>query len=276
MKNILFPTDFSSNATNAIYYGLQMFHDEPSRFFLFNSFYIPYATSDVPAHMSDVVAENAEKSFDDLLERIHSDFKGKDLSLETEFRVGEVAMTARSIAKRHKVDLIVMGTQGASGLEEVLIGTHTSMVIEHGVCPVLAIPEKSRFAPPKKILFAIDPENLELLDEAVLQPMVDMASKYKSQILLLYVAADDNENMERKVLGSLSDRLKGVEHAFHSIDDKKVPHGIEEFIKDNKVDMLAMVTIKLGLWDSIFHRSVTKKMAMHTTIPLLAMHAEKL
>ncbi|WP_297815056.1 universal stress protein [Segetibacter sp.] len=45
---------------------------------------------------------------------------------------------------------------------------------------------------------------------------------------------------------------------------------IERYIKDNGIDMMIMTTHKRSLWKSIFNTSMTKEMAYHTNIPLLA------
>lgn len=54
--------------------------------------------------------------------------------------------------KEQKIDLVVMGTKGASGVTEILIGSNTADVIEKCHCPVLAIPAESDFKTPTKVV----------------------------------------------------------------------------------------------------------------------------
>jgi len=272
MKHILFPTDFSDNAQNAIYFGLSLYGDKPCKITLLNTFYIPYTDSDIPVSMNDVTSENAEKLFNQLLEQIKNDFPNNTFDIETDFRVGEIADTASSIIKRKKIDVIVMGTQGANDFVEKVIGSRTSTMIKKVECPVLAIPKRSRFQNPGKIVLAVD--NGKELSEVVLKPLIEIAEKFNSKVLLLHVTDDDEKN---KPLNKekVSQYFKNVEHSYHTIYSENIPDGIEKFVKEQNASMLAMITYKLNLFKRIFHKSITKKMTLHTEIPLLALHIKK-
>ena len=55
-----------------------------------------------------------------------------------------------------QIDLIVMGTQGATGAKEIFLGTQTVFTIKKMKCPVLAVPAKFSYENPKEILFPTD------------------------------------------------------------------------------------------------------------------------
>ncbi len=271
MRNILLPTDFSQNAKNAIVYALSLYGHTSVHYVLFNSFYIPYSSPDVAVSMGDFTAENAEKAFNQLLDELASIFPGVVFDLETEFRVGDVAETASSMVKRKKIDLIVMGTQGASGLQEVLIGSHTSSVIRKVDCPVLAIPQNSRFTPIKTILLAINLADEKTITQEMLAPVLDLEKQYKAEIMALYVVEDEKQVEAGKK--RLEELLEGTKHSFHRVYAEKVVDGIETFVETHEVSMLALVRPKYSFFERLFHRSVTKKMALHTKVPLLVLHA---
>ncbi len=270
MKRILLPTDFSDNARNAIYYGLQMFGDEPCKFTMINTFFIPYSNVDIPVPIDDITAKNAMASFEELLAQTEQDFPDNTFDIKTEFKVGDISGTVSGIVKRKSIDLVVMGTQGASDLADVLVGSQTSSVIRQVRCPVLAIPKNSRFKKPEKIVLAVEDE--DDLTEPVLSPLLAIAKKFGSKLLLLHITRDEED---RSIHASKSELFKDLEHSYHTIYDKKVPHGIEEFVKDQKADMLAMTPHKLNLFERIFHRSISRKMSLHTEVPLLVMPIKK-
>lgn len=272
MKRILVPTDFSENARNALYYALALYGNDPHQFILLNTFYIPYAEIDVILTMEEVTSENSRKQFKDLLNQIKADFPRHSFNIETEFTIGDLPLAAARISKRQNIDIIVMGTQGASGFPDVLLGSRTSAVIKHVECPVIAVPENSRYRELKKIVLAINHDENERINEVVLAPLLSIARKFNSELLLLHIA-DQEGNTDKMNTEHLSPMFRGLKHAFYTIHDKDVAHSIEDFVSYQEAQMLAMVTYRMGLFERIFHKSITRKMSLHTEIPLLVIHA---
>jgi nucleotide-binding universal stress UspA family protein len=63
---------------------------------------------------------------------------------EKELRTGEVIDGIISSAKEHKVDLIVLATDGRNGFLDGLRGSHSERILRYGVAPLLTIPVGSR------------------------------------------------------------------------------------------------------------------------------------
>jgi nucleotide-binding universal stress UspA family protein len=272
MKNILFPTDFSENAKNAIYYGMSLFEGEHCKFILLNIFSIPFANPEVPVSMNDVTSQNADKLFEILIKQIKKDFPENTFEIETKFRIGEISPTVSNLIKKNEIDLVIMGTQGASGFEAATLGTRTARLIRNIMSPVLVIPDGIRFKDPERILLALD--NEITISKKILKPLLEIAFKYNSDFLILHVITNNNEenlNIKNKV----DDYFKNVNHSYHEVHDKNVSNGIDQFIKKKNPSMLGMVNHNLNFFKEIFHKSITKEMALHTNIPLLAMHDKK-
>lgn len=270
MKRLLVPTDFTEGASSALYYGLQLFKGEPVDCHLYNTYYVQYASAEVPISITDLVADEAEKSLGKLRHQLQRDY-GDEVKVTTEFDVGEVCTVATRLARRTKPDLIVMGTKGTTGFAGNIIGSNASAVVRNVECPVLVVPRETPFKPPKKIVLAVDLDNQQRLSEQVLKPLLEIAKKHNSEITLLYI---EENPYEGKVpdLAQFNAWMKGLKHSFKALENENVVEALEKFISKNDVDMLAMVTHKLGLFESLFHSSVTRKMTLHTRIPLLAMH----
>jgi nucleotide-binding universal stress UspA family protein len=62
----------------------------------------------------------------------------------------------------------------------------------------------------------------------------------------------------------------GVAFKSELIDGTEFEKTIEEYHNRNEADIIAMITYHKGFWERFFKRSITKKMASHTKIPLLA------
>jgi hypothetical protein len=165
-----------------------------------------------------------------------------------------------------------MGTKGASGVSAAIIGSNTSDVIQAATCPVLAVPESAAISLPVQILFASD--NKGLSDSAIVSPMMDLATRFGAHIHLMNVLDEGKlTTVDEAVHGLKMDHLlEGIEHTFHFENGNDKAQAIENYLNTHNIDLLAVVPRKNNFFDAIFHRSVTRKLTLHTKVPMLAMH----
>ncbi len=273
-KTILIPTDFSENAQNAINYAISMYNGENPEYILLNSYrIIPVGAEEYLTDITDFEGMS-KQGLDQVMKTIKKSFPNKKLNIEVVSKLGYPVEAMDKIVKRKKVDIVVMGTKGASGLREVLIGSNTSDAIKTLTCPVLAVPEKSIFKTPKNIAFGADFKNID--KEILLGPMVEIAKKFKAEILIVHVEPqEETVNVDEALQGmKLHDFFRDIPHLFREVRDRDPAAGIENFIKTHTVDLLVTVARKHGFWENLFKGSITGKLAMHTTIPLLALQNE--
>src|SRR5690606_37930994 len=101
----------------------------------------------------------------------------------------DVEHAVASVAGRQAIDLIVMGTQGASGIREVFLGSNTSAVLNFAALPLLAVPEGCKNCPLKTIVFAVD--DLDIPFAESLQPLIKLARGVKARILVYHLEKDE-------------------------------------------------------------------------------------
>lgn len=171
MKTILVPTDFSIPADSAIHYAIKMAVLWDASLILYHSF-IPFESGFYLLSLSEKENLEAQKILTDRLTTIKNSIIKKDPNLSISIHVDQGPEDIKIIdfCKKSKADLIVMGTKGASGLKEKLIGSFTAEVIANAPCPVLAIPNKYKFKVPKKITYAT---NYAKKDKKVLQSLLE-------------------------------------------------------------------------------------------------------
>ena len=181
------------------------------------------------------------------------------------FAVDEIVDVSNEI----NANLIVMGTKGSSGLAEIIIGSNTSNVIGRTSRPVLAIPENAKFKGIKKIAYAMqfNPDETEYIDK-----VVKFAQLFDAEVHCIHVSFME-ELWDEAQLGVLKKAYE-EEHAgsnvfFEILHDTDTEAAINEYIEENDIDVLAVLTHKRKFFDSLFHRSFSKKMSFHTDIPLL-------
>jgi nucleotide-binding universal stress UspA family protein len=222
-------------------------------------------------HLSEILKSDSEEGLTKVLSDIRKQKDFDSINIETVAKQGDLVQLVNEMSGEFKFDLVVMGTKGATGAKEVLVGSNTAAVIKGAYCPVLVIPEKATYKKPQKFTFAYD-----------LKPIVEthgfslfktLATKLDAEIGILNVGLDELPgSTEEAVAGiKMNHMLEGVKHNFYFVKNENVSDGIESFIKEKGTDCLVMIARKHSFLEKIFHKSVTKKMAYHVDVPLLVL-----
>lgn len=278
MKKILIPTDFSENAWNATCYALELFNNEECVFYLLNTYTPAIAnTRFMAAAFEGGLVENgarlsSKKGLKNLVKQIKKERDNSNHSFKTissfSFLVDEVKETI--LEKR--IDLVVTGTKGASGLEAVFMGSNTVRIIKSiKNCPVLTIPYQYRFTKPLEITFVTDYKRS--FDAGVMKPLVDMALFYNAHLCIMHINEEMTLNKYQKSnMYILSEYLGPVAHSFHwmpNFADKT--EVIRLFLNGLNSDMLAMVNYSHSLFEELVREPVVKRVAFNTRVPLLVL-----
>src|ERR1051326_2237606 len=133
MKTILVPTDFSKNSLNAIDYAVALAKKENAKIILLNSYYFLPSSSDIP-YPADIIQSLRTDSINKLNFLCEEISKRKKIKCKMVSKFDLTVPAIIETATEKKAGLIVMGTKGASGLKEVLMGSNTASVIEKAKC----------------------------------------------------------------------------------------------------------------------------------------------
>ncbi|MFM9944026.1 MAG: universal stress protein [Bacteroidia bacterium] len=274
MKTILVPTDFSKNANHALKYAIELAKKENAKILLLHAYQTTYVAPDVPyqyaAAIFGVAQELAEKKLkSQLLKTKAQGVQCESLNIE-----GSIVHTITEVAEKKKPYLIVMGTKGASGFAEVIIGSNTAQVIEKAKCPVIAVPEKTKLSTIENISYATDYHKSDI---DALKRLVEIAKWFDASITILHVADqslgyDDDEDFMIKFKKKVSSKIKYPKIHYKLIYGRNVVKDLEAYIKTGKPDLFAMSMHHRNLYEKLFGTSTTKKLAYHTKVPLLAFH----
>jgi len=277
MRTILVPTDFSKQSNKAIAYAAELAKLSKSKLILLHVYSMPIVSAEAPVVMP--VWIDMEKDFVDALEKKKRSLNrkyGASLQIECICKMGyAIEEIINQCISEKNIDLAVMGMQGAGYLREKLIGSTTTALIKRSDCPVLVINEKVKFKRPKKIVLAFDYE--KSISKTALNPLKEFVKLFKSKILVLNVVSKDQKlpSMKNAIAGiGIEHNLEEINHSYHFIQNEDIIKGINKFVSNQKADMIVIVPRKHKFLNSVFHERNTKKMAFHTTIPLLALHEE--
>ena len=278
MKNILIPTDFSKNSWNATKYAINFFKNTPCNFYLLHVSIISYTTSmDMPLIpdtniIEKTILKDAKKSLEKLVK------KAKQLSKNPEHHFSAISTynffieAVKEQIEEKKIDTIVMGTKGISGLIETIIGSNTADLITRIKCPVLIVPENAQFKTPKEIAFPTD-FNI-FYHTKILNTISELAKMFNSSLRILYVSKKNEElteyQQENKYL--LKTYLGDQKYSFHKITNTKVEAGLQCFVESRDIDMIVMIAKNLNLFQRILFKPTVEEITYHTDIPFFVLH----
>ncbi|TAI49750.1 universal stress protein [Flagellimonas allohymeniacidonis] len=274
MKKILLPTDFSKNSYNAAEYALRLFKDEPCLFYLMHTYTPPvyhteYVMSDtLQMGLGDFFHENTMEQLSNLQNKLEGNFKNPMHQFKLHGTQNLLVDEVREMVGEKEIDLIVMGTQGATGAKELLFGSNTVHVLKKATCPVIAVPDGFEYENPKEILFPTDYEIV--YREKGLKEFLHLAYEHVSRIEVLHIArGHELTQFQKENKSRLEKLLRPIAHVFHEIDNNEIIAGINEFQLKNKVNLLVMVMNKHTFLEQLFIKPVIKKISLHLNIPFM-------
>ena len=280
MKQILVPIDFSKSANNALDFAVQSAKILPAEITLLHSFevngnmYTDYMG--VNKEFTLTLFNEANEKLADLKQRIK---KADGVVVDTLVSKEPLQEAIKTSIKEKAFDLVIMGTLGASGLKEKLWGSRTSAVIGKSAVPVMVIPLDYKWEKPKKVLLATNQFEKE---PAILNYLFELAGLYMASVqVAVFTDEDDDKALtfvdHKNKIAEYDTFLKDTykEDALTSthLYGEEFEDSLQDFIKENDIDLLVMVTYQQRFWNRIFNPSKTKRMSYHTNIPLLAIPA---
>ncbi|MEZ4875325.1 MAG: universal stress protein [Flavobacteriaceae bacterium] len=210
--------------------------------------------------------------FDELLDRIHASFPNHKHILFTHFESSLFIEGIRKSVKTLDIDLIVMGTKGASGIKGMTLGSHSSAVITRVKCPTFIIPEKAHFKNPANIAFPTDFNSI--YKNRVLDTLKSFAGYHQSTVKILRVVRQGG-NIEPEQIKNkeyLSDALQQTEHSFHWIQSPELELGLQSFVDSMNIHIIAMVGKNLNFFQRLLFKPNVAKISYYTKIPFLVLH----
>lgn len=264
METILITTDFSKTASNAVKYAAQLSKALDIKSVIL---YHSYDDENIDATL---LHEGSLLALEILSETIKM-YLDKKTKIELIANDLPLLMGVERICAQHKVDLVVAGSTGKGGLAKFLIGSNTINLADKCPAPLLVVPDEAEFEPIKKIVFACAMEKVKQTTP------VDTISLFTRQLnskLLVLNVALEHKRFNPDIIPEqyeIHRLLDDLNPSYHYIEEDEVVEGIMDFVEDKGAQLLISVPKSYGFFDSLFRRSVTKKLAYDTETPLLVL-----
>ncbi|MEO5561935.1 MAG: universal stress protein [Chitinophagaceae bacterium] len=276
MKKILVPTDFSPNADKALNFAVQIAKQSGGEIYLIHACeLIETIFKDNHAMYKEHNMSLSDKANEGLSLLKKSIEDTEKISVKIKTYNGRVTDTILQASEDLKVDLLIMGTLGESGLKEKILGSITAGIIAKTNVPLMAVPLMSEWDIPGKLLLSLNDFNSR---PEVFKSVFELAGIFGATIFIgIFTDSDSADAIEylkdERGIGAYEEKLKtlyknsNIKHVH--IDGHRFLETIEEYIQEQSINIVAMITHKRTFVESIFNRSMTRKMSYHTRIPLL-------
>jgi len=269
MKKILFPTDFSPTARNAFDYAVQLADDLGGVIDLMSIYHLPI--SDAGSVPPDYIDQMLQDKRNQVQEQLREFTKGASRKLIGKCRADYGLFIAQEItdaARYSEYDLIIMGTKGEHNRMEKMLGSVTTNVMMQAPCPVLAVPEEAIYKGIHELAYATD---FQPSDQLAIDELTLFADRMKANIHFVHVETKVpvSNNVEDYFPGGV---VPDGFTDFTIVNNNSITEGLDNYVKANEIDVLALFIPKRRLWERLFHSSVSKKVALHTKVPILVFH----
>lgn len=275
METILIATDFSPAAKNATDYGVKLAKYFNADIVLVNAYPPPPSDYELgfSVEMSNALRQTADEGLEKEAAEINKKYnRNFDIKLVAE--MGLPADVIMGAAEKNNADLIVMGIIGQAGsLKEHLIGSAAVHVARKSAIPTLIIPEKVQYHPVRKMTFACDMDKTD--ESSIVYITKYFARLFDAELEIVNIEEPNEEMSEVKARSSafIEKKLSALPHRTVFATASDTAKGITDYLAHHPTDMLITNPKKHSFFHNLFHQSVTKKLAFHVPVPVLAIHS---
>ena len=270
MRKILIPTDFSKNAEYALKVAAQIARKNNGEIILLHMLELPHQGSDAVSSGVEIPElmffKNA--SINKLEELMDSDYL-QDLKVSEIIQFEMAFDGILKISKLNNVDLIVMGSHGASGYKEMFIGSNAEKVVRHSEVPVLIIKKEEGEFNVDDFVFASD------FSDEVKKPFikaVEFANKFDATLHLVTVNTPNDFKSTSVAQETMDNFIKDFEIkkvVTHIYNETNVEKGILNFADSINADLIGMSTHGRKGLSHFFNGSISEDLVNHAKRPVV-------
>ena len=278
MKKILILTDFSDPAWNALFTALKLHEGRNCQFYILHTYEPSFAgvLGTTAKKRVGVLYDSLEAHTDGELDKIEDYLELHHHDPHHHFQTVSLAEDLvegiQKTVREDEIDLIVMGTKGATGAREVFMGSNTVRVIKKvRNCPILVVPSVNDFKMLKAVIFPTD--FTQHYDPYELSPLLDLVNAWEARIIVFQVAQEFKLSPEQEANKRLLEkRLQSTKVEWKRGSLKStVEAAIMEFIEACDADMIALIHYQHTFMERLTHEPVIKKVGFHTPVPMLVL-----
>ena len=270
MKKILVPTDFSKNAEYALRVAAQIARQYDAEIILLHMLELPHQSSDALGSGSDIpeimfFKNRAIGKLDALAEVDYL----SDLNVSRVIQFEKAFEGIVNISRKNDVDFVVMGSHGASGFQEMFIGSNTEKVVRFSEIPVLVIKNEISEFNTERFVFASD------FSDEIKKPfakMLEFSKLFGSHLHLVMINTPNSfksTGVAESIMNDFIDEFQLSNYSTHIYNDVNVEKGIINFANSVQADLIGLCTHGRTGFSHFFNGSISEDLVNHTIRPVL-------
>jgi len=271
MKRILIPTDYSDCANNAVEVARAIAQRSGAELYVIHFEEIVPEVAHVLHHAAG--EDNLHRVGHARIQLLHTVelLEQAGLKAKAVFVPDEGREAIEDYIKPYEIDFIVMGSHGAKGIREALIGSKTQKVIKQSTVPVLVIKHRHKNFYPRRILFA------STFREDISKPLrnvVEFANLWGAEIDLVFINMLSHlieEHEAKRIMERQMAPVAGARYTLNISETNDEEWGISKFARAIQADLIAVVCDTHTGFSRLFNSSVAEKLINHESIPVLVM-----
>ena len=271
MKNILVPCDFSKPAVNAFRFALDIAGKSKGIVHLLNVIELPAIHDPIimpvvffEKEFLNELKEKTTKEFDKIINR----YKPDAVEVKTEVTFGAVSRMIQDFIKKKKIDIVIMGSHGATGIREYFIGSNAEKIVRNSPVPVLVLKDLYK-GPVENIVF---PNTLETeRQDKLIAKVKELQAFFKATVHILYVNTPTNFPADNITLERLRQFAKEFAFRNYTLNVYNYPSeesGIIQFTSQIKGDLVAMGTHGRKGLAHFLNGSLAEDVVNHAKFPI--------
>lgn len=280
MATILVPTDFSENAYNALFYATRLFPEEKCNIILVHSFEDQFSTSTSRVNIgrNDALYDNIEKEVNKQLEKVKDsitlDSATIKLNVDTYCSAQPLFKITNRLIKELEINYVVMGTQGASGLKKIFLGSQAVKLIKKITpIPLCLVPKNTDYVKPTNVAYATD--LMSDYSQYSLEIIKEVLRAHTSKLQVVHIYNQTKQDTLKTNYNRLKPKLEDVPYNTHWVSSKEtLEEAISQFCDTQKINLLVLVYHKYKWLKRVLKTSLIEKVSFKSPVPLLILPDE--
>lgn len=272
MKRILVPIDFSVQAEYAAKAAVNIAKLTNAKIYLLHMLELPTGVVDPSSFGSSnntptalLFLKRAYEKFENFKKQPF--FEGVEMEDSVLFHKAYDGIIDE--CEKNNIDLIVMGSKGTSGLEEMLVGSNTEKVVRNSKVPVIVVKKEIANFKIENIVFA---SNFNLDAKVTFQKILNFTSIFNAQLHLLKINTIHNFETTKQSSDAIRAFINDFDlenYTLNIYNDISVESGVLNFAKVIDADAILLNTHGRRGLAHLFNGSISEDLANHAKLPVV-------
>jgi nucleotide-binding universal stress UspA family protein len=275
-KSILLPTDFTELAYHAADYAINLAKQiNISEIIIYHAWQAPVTIdagySNANLMNGEELREISDENLNSFAEKIQK-IAGESIQIVKEIEYSPVASGVEDICDKYDVAYVVMSVSGSGKFVEKVIGSNAVTTAKNSTIPVIIVPSNYSFQPIKNIALSCDYK--EMKSTIPITPIKTILHETAAKLFVVNVdvtreLSDQDLEDANKML---HDSFESTDPEFHILEEDNFVDAINNFSKENDIDLIIAVPKKKGFFETLFKGSRTTELAFNSKTPILVVH----